>query len=121
MTDVSKLTTDQIRDELAKMDGWTFDIDHWWKYTISKEHGGRTHSTDPHPLTLHGAAKALPKGWIWLKRPAPDNVTETLWFVAGSLKFKEAVIVAETGDEIHDRYLLALMARQVEKETNGNT
>lgn len=116
MTTPQPPTLDELRDWHAKRAGWVSephwlaDEDDetlsWWKYTISKQHGGRTYHRDhPFPSTLDGAASAMPEGWL-------VTCTKNNW---SAWSFRHGPVdVLRTADEKYDRYLLAKLARKKE-------
>lgn len=55
------------------------------------------------PATVDGAASAMPPGWDWWK-------SSVEWLAQTA--YSPFVKVRDTGDEIHDRYLLAKIAWQ---------
>lgn len=114
---VNEMTLDEVRDALAGADGWnTYNEGvpddgarhvSWWRYTLDAVHGGRTWcKSHPHPATLDGAAAALPEGWTWWKVTAE-------W--AAQAAHSPMIYIPDTGDEIADRYRLALACRLAEK------
>ena len=59
------------------------------------------------PATIDGAASAMPPGWTWT-RYETDSGGET--WAAGPTLAAYTVKALGTGNEIHDRYLLAKLA-----------
>lgn len=106
------MTTGQVRDEIARLDGWTLEEDGMWYKAGEwprKEH--------PFPPTLDGAASALPKGWEWTLAYHYDGVKR---WAAQDKNCRNTQMKANTGNEIYDRYALALAAMKAERGTNGN-
>lgn len=111
-TEAGSLTLDQRRDWCAEDDGWLridqaerISHDEWWKWTINAAHGGKTWCMHPHPPTLDGAAKAMPEGWTWDRYRGRWSGYKRIY---GLLRI---VRTPDTGDEIADRYLLAVLCR----------
>jgi hypothetical protein len=145
MNNPDTMTLTEMRDWHVKENGWHYEPNDlgymssqtepaWWKYTISKEHGGRTWSkTHPFPATLDGADSAMPNGyraerkwcdimhrWEWAAwKPNPDP-TGRPWTVVHD-SYGVPVYIADTGDEITDRYRLGMKAKLAEKETKHGT
>ena len=107
MTEPTNLT--ELRDWFAARDGWV---------EVNTDRGGGAwrHSTlltdpcsnwgHPYPATLDAAAGAMPEGYNWFRVGEFSNVYK--WSV---LTPENRIIdLADTGDEIHDRYLLAYRA-----------
>ena len=111
-------TLDELRDWLAGEDGW---VDHTtcpdgWDSRPWKNHTTKASSQDhPHPPTLDGAAKALPEGWEWSR-------ANGVWHGWHDLCTKACGCVEpstdDTGDEIADRYRLAVLCRIAAKEAS---
>ena len=109
------MTTDELTDWHAKREGWRFltveddranaddpigiKVDSWVRKGASYFPEVRTYF--PFPATIDGAASAMPPGWGWW-RVSAEWVAQ-----AASTPF---VRVTDTGDETHDRYLLAKLA-----------
>lgn len=105
------MTTQEIRDELARMDGFTRHEppgggDPYWTHESSRD----PFYADPHPATRDGAAAAMPEGWTWGRG---WNVLRWIATKTGTC-WADGVQVPDTGDEIHDRYSLALAARKAQ-------
>lgn len=119
---------DQLRDWCAEDDGWNkpgtpipltkdwklstaatqaFVYGHWWK--AFGECTMRLYD-HPHPPTIDGAAKAMPEGWEWWKVTAE-------W--AAQAANTPMIRIPDTGDEMADRYLLAVLCRIAAKEAKG--
>lgn len=103
------MTTQEIRDELARMDGWE-PVDHGWMndHECVNDH--------PHPATLDGAAAAMPEGVKWSKHGTYGRA-RCATYRAYAANNKMLAMVLDTGDEIHDRYALALAARKAQVTT----
>lgn len=97
------MTTDEIRDWLRERDGWKATHFGGWMNA-----NGALSSDDPFPATVDGAKSAMPPDWTWLKelRESDGVCVWSAWPKA----FSFVVEVLCTGDEIHDRYLLAKLA-----------
>lgn len=129
--DPQTMTTDEIRDALAEMDGWKCRSavgNHWWERP--NPIGMNIHRRDghPHPPTRDGAAKAMPEGWEWDRFDDVDHTKgDTLAFCirwSARLRIDHShirhyVSVIDTGDEIRDRYCLAYLCRLAEKGTEN--
>ena len=101
-------------------------MDDWWRQAFQHRHasgagqwwwerdGGDESFDHPHPLTLDGAAKALPEGWSWTKHATSFGK----WWAAypPGWNGEEYPEVVDTGDEIADRYRLAVACRMAMKE-----
>jgi hypothetical protein len=104
--------TTAARDWHAHRAGWTFKV--WdnggegWR----REHPDRReyeyHEGHPMPNTLDGAASAMPPGWEWRRYGGEGWRAFT---TSGELLQAN---VPDTGNEIHDRYLLAKLAWEQE-------
>lgn len=109
------MTIDEVRDELARRDGWTYTAPHKDTETGRVVHGvwSRGKSTvcfHPVRATLDGAAAALRKGWTWMR--------DGTWWIAvppGSVSHWNHVKVPDTGDPIADFFRLALSCRIAEE------
>lgn len=141
-TQEHQMTTDEIRNEIARLNGWnppdtypeltgdqfidatnrTTVCGKWWR-----REGGMLVAVPNHPFpaTLDGAAAAMPVGWFWVREGASFSHRQD----GLMLKWKacqrgadnwRVVETPDTGDEIHDRYALALAAMKAERGTNGN-
>lgn len=115
----------ELRDWLAKEDGWVYlDRKIAWRKK-SMMHDPCSNWGHPYPPTLDGAASAMPEGWWWQRdqgtEPNPQGLL--LKWVAcqiGSDRWK-IVETRDTGDEITDRYRLAALCVMAEKESkHGN-
>lgn len=117
------MTLDEVRDELARMDGWEVEFGSFMytDYSTGTTHVGVQRWLDvdgvkesfrhPHPATLDGAAAALPKGWNISMQIPPNMRCE----IAGFKTDRDAVYVYAP-DEITARYRLALACRIAEME-----
>lgn len=101
------MTLDEVRDELARMDGWNKRPSNngilWYA-----NNGAWTYF-HPHPATLDGAAAALPEGWSWIR-----GGNRWSGIHPGSVFSWKDTRVPDTGDELLDRYRLALSCRLAE-------
>ena len=112
------MTTDQIRDELARRAGWEFRSafgNHWWRRVAD---GGDHEDSDDHPFppTLDGAASAMPEGWWWSRY---ETVADGGKWCAGPRGGLASVCVYDTGDPVHDLYALALACVRAKENSNG--
>ena len=116
MTPTEAMTTDQHRDWCAADDGWRRIAEdtetgrwRWQKHLrtgdVDKREG------HPYPPTRDGAAKAMPEGWKW-SRDTGDN-----W--RAWIGWETSVETPDTGDEIADRYRLAVACRLAERDVKG--
>lgn len=99
------MTTDELCAWHAMRAGWKLNVwvegDAQWENRFTK----KAQYEDPFPATIDGAASAMPPGWKMTKG-------EHYWHVDGTKpnnRYKHAT-VPDTGDEIHDRYLMAKFA-----------
>lgn len=112
-------TLDELRDWLAGEDGWQHEppvvnddgavAGGWWKWVSLSTLKARTwciNPPHPHPPTLDGAAAALPEGWDWWKVTAE-------W--AAQAAHTPMIRIPDSGDEIADRYRLAVLCCLAEK------
>lgn len=111
------MTTDELRDWHAREDGWLFGktetctFDHWHNADGEPYLDAESEYVHPYPPTLDGAASAMPEGWTWMCQG-------TRWFAWPETNggfVRAEVGVARTNDEIHDRYLLAKLAKEAMK------
>lgn len=115
-------TVDELRDWLAVDDGWnrwqvattvdgvtTLGRDTWH---APNQEGKNTivFGPHPHPATRDGAAAAMPDGWDWWKVTAE-------W--AAQASHAPMIRTPDTGDEIADRYRLAVLCRLAEREVKS--
>ncbi len=139
---VNDMTAQQAADWCAEDDGWqppgspvvrrdgtTCTIGAWTRRIRDGhyDHNGYEYASGsrgievpkhPHPLTLDGAAAALPEGWTW-EKSADDGEPEWSWGNKTWRAFHPRyswVGVPDTGDEIADRYRLAVLCRLAAKE-----
>lgn len=129
------MTTDEIRDELARRAGWnkpgtpipltkdwrlgtaetqSFVYGHWWKAFGETTMRQYDH---PFPPTLDGANAAVPEGWFpWERRKGPQGLfweaIHPQW--RGGLNPHLCVRVPDTGDPVHDLFALALACVRAE-------
>lgn len=122
------MTLDEVRDELARRDGWTLEEGehHEWgpddrsitTYPAVWIKGDDWITHHPHPATLDGAAAALPEGWV-LRQVVRNNTFGWMCVAArvngavGSSEWKEDRAIARS--EISARYRLALACRIAEE------
>jgi hypothetical protein len=103
---VNDMTAQQAADWCANDDKWTHHSAGWWS-----EDGLRSSFSHPHPLTLDGAAAALPEGW---SVDLLFTYTDGNW---GAKAFGPAGMWAINGpDELTARYRLAVACRMAAKE-----
>lgn len=99
------MTHDEIRDELARREGWTLEAygtGHLWypRGWPDCNEPVRSEENHPYPPTLDGANAAVPEGWTWNR-----------W---GCLYrgYHDGTVVKVNdhgrGHEMHDLYALAL-------------
>ena len=113
-------TVDELRDWLAVDDGWTKrkatghpimhpfpPNDYKWFWDFKGTMGIWEH---PHHHTRDGAADAMPDGLEWGRYPSLFQ--SWVAFRPG----RPDVEVPDTGDEIADRYRLAVLCRLAERE-----
>lgn len=126
---IDKMTTQERRDWLARDEGWYAPMTNpqapgaleWTKvfpeYPYLRPCGwGKDDCKHPIPDTLDAAAKALPDGWMWVKCWAIDETDYlAVKYMAYGVDDHE-VIVPDTGDEKHDRFVLAIAARMAMKK-----
>lgn len=99
----------ELRDWLAYQDGWEYikgeKYEGWWSHeTKDPLHIGE----HPFPETRDGAALALPEGWTWWR-------TDKRWGAYGPYGTFFYESTDDTGDEIEDRYRLAVLCVMAEK------
>jgi len=112
-------TVDELRDWLAVDDGWHYEAGVegdpvWCKLTdleswnpSRSDYPSGSQYDHPFPPTRDGAAAAIPKGWDWWKVTAE-------W--AAQAAHTPMIRTPDTGDEIADRYRLAVLCRLAERE-----
>jgi len=121
-TEAEAMTTDQHRDWCAVDDGWQKESvedladPSWWRWNAHPTLKSRTWCKGhPHPPTRDGAADALPAGWTWRRYGSEGWRAFT---TDGPLLQAKT---PDTGDEIADRFRLAVACRLAMREaTNGN-
>ena len=91
---VNTMTTDAIRDELARREGWT-PTEHGW---MNDEETVNDH---PIPATLDEALR-LPPGWTWCR-----NRTHGLYAIHDD-RTRMPVRVSNSGDILQDAFRLNL-------------
>jgi len=95
------MTTEELCVWHAMRAGWKWNVwvegDAQWENRFTKS----AQYEDPFPATIDGAASAMPPGWDWWK-------SSVEWLAQTA--YSPFVKVRDTGDEIHDRYLLAKLA-----------
>lgn len=114
VTNPTTMTLDELRDWCAVDDGWEFRSsfgNHWW---VRVADGGMDETSEhhPYPATIDGAARALPEGWWWSRCETEEHGK---WWYAGRHKGFASVDIPDTGDEILDRYRLAVACRMAMK------
>lgn len=114
------MSHDERRDWCAADDGWKRGGmgSHWtgsaqmvnvsqvWHRPV-QEQGASFCVGHPHPDTLDGASRAIPKGWKW------KRWNDRWW---GGDAVGPRVIIPDTGDEKADLYLLAVRCRMAIKD-----
>ncbi len=108
-----EMTAQEAADWCAKDDGWTLEhlstdcpVTAWWRWNDHPTLKSRTWSkSHPYPLTLDSAAAALPEGWVWDRYRVEWSAFKK---VNGLLRI---VRTPDTGDEIGDRFRLAVLCR----------
>lgn len=98
MKPINEMTLDEIRDELARLDGWViayskqFNVNSWQKGSDDKGY-------DDHPIppTLDAAFAAMPPGW----RPslAQETTTAGTWTSLSDTKITDTIV---KGNEMND-------------------
>jgi len=103
-------SVDECRDWLAADEGWKRKGDRW-KHPVWHKLGSgqKRHHI---PATLDAAAAAMPEGWWWLKSDL--SFFET-WWLAGRKALYE-IKIRSTGNELADRFNLAVLVREKIKE-----
>jgi hypothetical protein len=116
----------ELRAWLAIDDGWTYvnSARHvgWWMHATLNDCNDGDH---PHRDSIDGAAAAMPAGWFWMRDGGSEANPQGLLlkWVACQIGATRWGIVStlDTGDEITDRYRLAVKCRIAEKESkHGN-
>jgi len=69
---------------------------------------------EPFPLTLDGAARAMPDRWWWTKEC--EDGEPVYWYAFDKLARLSYIRIPDTGDEITDRYKLAVACCKAEKD-----
>jgi len=113
------MTTEELQDWHARHDGWMFGktrtctFDHWHNADGEPHLDAESEYVHPYPPTLDGAASAMPEGWQWTRTwrntAAFSSKSVLVWSAWTTGKSCE---VFDTKDEIHDRYLLAKLAKE---------
>ena len=107
-----------LRDWLAQDDGWkpvvNFDTERWVRA------GERPIFSHPYPATIDGASSAMPEGWTWQRVLHRLNLE---WWAqhfdyhhAFRGRSELSISILDSGDEILDRYRLAVLARLAMRE-----
>ncbi len=81
----------------------------WWKVDASFKFAASSH---PFPPTLDAAASAMPNDFSWQRNGK-------VWMLFRKFASHSTAIIKDTGDEIHDRYLLAKLAWEQEAGNDG--
>jgi hypothetical protein len=125
------MTLTELRDWHATNDGWEYMPNkyvpdskvagYWFHPTIENTEVG----DHPFPATLDGADAAFPKGWWWQRDGGTEPNPEGLLLKWSAMQIGRSrwavVMLHDTGDEITDRYRLAMKAKLAEKESkHGN-
>jgi hypothetical protein len=110
---VNDMTAQQAADWCGEQDGWKWSEDRkGWVL------GDRCLPYWPYPLTLDGAAAALPEGWRVDYMRDRKQITTPRWFVRALRlggEFQSGICV-EADDELTARYRLAVACRMAAKE-----
>lgn len=74
---VEEMTLEEVRDEIAELQGWVYDGDLW----LRGENNAEVETTHPVPESLDTVAALMPEGWIvslnqW-RRPVPWTALAT--------------------------------------------
>lgn len=100
----NEMTIDDIRDELARREGWKHyhggTIEETWLTDDGCESLGH-----PIPATLDEAAK-LPEGWEWARAPLADG--NVVWYARRPTDDGYPIYFLDTGNEMHARFRLRL-------------
>lgn len=113
------MTTEELRDWHAIHDGWVkCKLKNRWhspwnnKCGVCDCNGVTTSAVDSHAYlaTLDGAASAMPDEWWWLKNA--EDGEPIYWFAFHRNSRYNYQVIFDSGDEIHDRYLLAKLAKE---------
>ncbi len=114
------MTAQEAADWCAKDDGWREAFRHRHASGVEQwcwERDGGDESFDhPHPLTLDGAAAALPEGW---KLFALKDVGVHSGWSSAAIALPPLVVMTRFGhgpDELTARYRLAVACRMAAKE-----
>jgi hypothetical protein len=99
------LTVDQCRDKLAEMEGWKKKHERWYHPVWHKLGSGQ--KRHPIPATLDAAAAAMPEGWWWER-----DKRRKVWRIGPVGTDAWQKCLEDTGDEIADRFNIALLARE---------
>ncbi len=118
----NEMSLDQCRDWLAREDGWMSGVVEPW-HCLGWGRGNERMVDHPYPPTLDGAAGAMPEGWTWAKGytvsvgmgAPPSGVAWSAKFVGDYARLSASVW--STGNEILDRYRLAVACRMAMKGT----
>jgi hypothetical protein len=117
VTNPNTMTLDELRDWCAVDAGWRKHTLYWHPFNVPGMEAARNVCyLHPFPKTLDGAARALPEGWKWEKRThlkVGAEWNQLWWAECGSI---DVGPFRDTGDEILDRYRLAVACRKAEHE-----
>lgn len=138
MKKIEDMSLDEIRDELARMDGWkapgeplptgpgtswpqdkpgTLVLDCWTKMTADGRRVDKTRQSHDVEPTLDGAAAALPEGWLWTVENQYGNAAfEAAAMPDSGEPIGEASLFVKGPTELHARYALAVAVRRKMQE-----
>jgi hypothetical protein len=99
------MTTDELRDRLAVLCGWTKHPQGWWESPLPKGVSGFCATYHPFPPGDYNALiGAWPEGWCWERH-------EWVWRGwTGGISLREC----DTGDEYADRLRLTVAVQEAE-------
>lgn len=130
------MTAQECADWCAMDDGWTNTIEQlagihrayrvrWYRNiasTVPNVNTREWHESHPHPLTLDGAAKALPEGWVWCKcLDVAENEDGWYGWNERTQRRSDGVFICDPitngPDELTARYRLAVACRLAMEKT----
>lgn len=101
------MTTEKLMDWHAIQSGWKNLGGAYWTPDKKPSYRLFSHSF---PHTLDGAASAMPDESWWLKNA--EDGGPIYWFAFHRNSRYSYIVIPDSGDEIHDRYLLAKLAKE---------